>query len=62
MTLEELQAKAAPLAAELEVLAGFAESDEFAPWVCAALERAAFFASLSPDALNEAGRELQAGV
>lgn len=62
MTLDELRTNAAPLAEQLEALARLAERDDFAPWICAALDRAAFFASLSSDALNEAGRELQAGV
>jgi len=60
MTFRELQERVAPLAAEIEKWAEFAEEDEFAPWVVECLRRATRYAYLSDAAVNECQADIYA--
>ena len=53
MTIKELRDITIPMSAELGKLAAEAQEDDFAPWVVECLRRAARYASLSEDALDD---------
>lgn len=60
MAFRELQQELGPVAASLEGMTTFAEHDEFAPWVVECLRRAAFYASLSDEAVRECQADIEA--